>query len=105
MDFGQIIEKAFEHSDSRVRLLGNLLVLERYCNTVRQGHEAQLSVCLRYAQGLLWDYLGGCVTAADFQDFANDYFAWLLEHCVGPSIDFIRKLICGIFCGFVSGVL
>ena len=28
MDFGQIIEKAFEHSDSRMRLLGNLLVLE-----------------------------------------------------------------------------
>ncbi len=68
--------------------MGNLLVLERYCNTVQQGlaaDKAQLSVCLRYAQGLLWDYLGGHVTAADFQDFANDYYAWLLEHNVGPE--------------------
>lgn len=102
MDFGQIIEKAFEHSDSRMRLLGNLLVLERYCNTVRQGlagqgHEAKLSVCLRYAQGLLWDYLGGRIAAADFQDFANDYFAWLLEHCVGPSIDLYESLYAEYF--------
>ncbi len=47
--------------------------------------DAQLSVCFRYAQGLLWDYLGGRVTAADFQDFANDYYAWLLENNVGDS--------------------
>ena len=101
-DFGKIVEKAFAHSDSRPRLLGNLLVLERYCNTVRHGlaghgHEAQLSVCLRYAQGLLWDYLGGRVTAADFQDFANDYYAWLLEHCVGPSIDLYESLYAEYF--------
>ena len=73
IDFRNIVEKAFAHSDSRPRLLGNLLVLERYCNTVQQGltaDKAQLCVCLRYAQGLLWDYLGGRVTAADFQDFA-----------------------------------
>lgn len=53
---------------------------------MRQGlaaDKAQLCVCLRYAQGLLWDYLGGRVAAADFQDFANDYYAWLLEHNVG----------------------
>lgn len=90
MDFKKIVEKAFEHSDSRARLLGNLLVLERYCNTVQQGlaaDEAQLSVCLRYAQGLLWDYLGGRVTAADFQDFANDYYAWLLANNVGEPMD------------------
>ena len=37
MDFGKIIEKAFEYRDSRPRLLGNLLVLERYCNTVQLG--------------------------------------------------------------------
>ena len=100
MDFGKIIEKAFEYRDSRPRLLGNLLVLERYCNTVQrglEGYETQLSVCLRYAQGLLWDYLGGRVTAADFQDFANDYFAWLLEHCVGPSIDLYESLYAEYF--------
>ena len=101
-DFGKTVEKAFVHSVSRPRLLGNLLVLERYCNTVRQGlaghgHEAQLSVCLRYAQGLLWDYMGGRVTAADFQDFANDYYAWLLEHNVGPSIDLFESLYAEYF--------
>ncbi len=101
-DFGKTVEKAFVHSVSRPRLLGNLLVLERYCNTVRQGlaghgHEAQLSVCLRYAQGLLWDYLGGRVTAADFQDFANDYYARLLEHNVGPSIDLYESLYAEYF--------
>ncbi len=94
MDFGKIIEKAFEYSDSRPRLLGNLLVLERYCNTVQQGlegHETQLSVCLRYAQGLLWDYLGGRVTAADFQDFVNDYYAWFSKEGVdAPSDQFLE---------------
>ena len=88
IDFRNIVEKAFAHSDSRPRLLGNLLVLERYCNTVQQGlaaDKAQLCVCLRYARGLLWDYLGGRVAAADFQDFANDYFAWFLEHNVGSE--------------------
>lgn len=88
-DMKNIVEKAFEHSDNRLRLLGNLLILERYCNTVQQGlaaEGAQLSVCLRYAQGLLWDYLGGRVTAADFQDFANDYYAWLIECNVGESM-------------------
>ena len=88
MDFGKIIEKAFEYRDSRPRLLGNLLVLERYCNTVQLGGAPEgfcSGVCLRYAQGLLWDYLGGRVAAADFQDFANDYYAWLLEHNVGPE--------------------
>ena len=55
---------------------------------MRQGlavDKAQLCVCLRYARELLWDYLGGRVAAADFQDFANDYFAWFLEHNVGPE--------------------
>lgn len=99
MDFGKIIEKEFEYSDSRLCLLGNLLVLERYCNTVRQGlaghgHEAQLSVRLRYAKGLLWDYLCGRITAADF---ANDYYAWLLEHCVGSSIDLYESLYAEYF--------
>lgn len=100
IDFREIVEKAFEHSDNRLRLLGNLLVLERYCNTVQQGlaaDEAQLSVCLRYAQGLLWDYLGGRVKVADFQDFANDYYAWLLEHSVGPSIDLYESLYAEYF--------
>ena len=56
-----------------------------------QGHEAQLSVCLRYAQGLLWNYLGGRVTAADFQDFANDCYAWFLECNVGNSGDLFES--------------
>ena len=81
INFREIVGEAFEYSDNRLCLLGNLLILERYCNTMQQGlaaNDAQLSVCFRYAQGLLWDYLGGRVTAADFQDFANDYYAWLL---------------------------
>lgn len=89
-DFKGIVEEAFEHSDNHRRLLANLLVLERYCNTVQQGlaaDGAQLSVCFRYAQGLLWDYLGGRVTTADFQDFANDYYAWLLANNVGEPMD------------------
>lgn len=89
MDLKKVVEEAFEHSENRQRLLGNLLVLERYCNTVQQGlaaEKGQLSVCFCYARGLLWDYLGGRVTAADFQDFANDYYAWLLENNVGSSM-------------------
>lgn len=90
MDIRKIVENAFEGCDNRSRLLGNLLVLERYCNTVQQGlaaEDAQLSVCFRYAQGLLWDYLFGRVKAAEFEDFANDYYAWLLEHNVGEPME------------------
>ena len=90
MGFREIVEKAFKHSDNHLRLLGNLLILERYCNTIKQGltaNDAQLSVCFQYAQGLLWDYLGGRVTAVDFQDFANDYYAWLLEHNIGEPME------------------
>ena len=90
INFREIVGEAFEYSDNRLCLLGNLLILERYCNTVQQGlaaNDAQLSVCFQYAQGLLWDYLGGRVTAADFQDFANDYYAWLLAYAVGEPMD------------------
>lgn len=100
IDFRKIVERAFEHSDNRLRLLGNLLILERYCNTVQQGlaaNDTQLSVCFRYAQGLLWDYLNERVTAADFQDFANDYYAWLLEHNVGEPMEIPKEFYAEYF--------
>ena len=36
-DCSQLAEEAFRNCSNSARLLGNLLVLEQYCHTVRQG--------------------------------------------------------------------
>lgn len=76
----------FENSNSRSRLLGNLLIMKRYINTVQQALAAsnsKISLGLEYAEYLLWNYLEERITAVDFQDFANDYYACLLNYNVG----------------------
>lgn len=68
--FQDIVEDAFADSGSAPRLLGNLLVMERYINTIRRGLAAsgqKISSGLECADGLLWDYLEGHATPLDFQ--------------------------------------
>ena len=68
---------------SHSRLLGNLLILEPYMHTLRQGLAdlgRTVPVILQKAIDLLWDYLEGKKAVSDFQDFANNlYAAKLLE--------------------------
>ena len=83
MDFQDMAEDAFADSGSHSRLLGNLLILEPYMHTLRQGLAdlgRTVPVILQKAIDLLWDYLEGKKAVSDFQDFANNlYAAKLLE--------------------------
>ena len=88
--FLEIAEIAFKDSNNNIRLLGNLLVLERYVNTLRQGLAAKgkhLSAGLQHSIDLLWEYLEGYLTPTDFQDFANDFYTCLLAFNVGTTQD------------------
>lgn len=79
-------DHAFQYSDDRSRLLGNLLVMEQYINTLRQGLSASgktLSAGLECADSILWDYLNCRTTSAAFEDFANDYYDCLLAYNIG----------------------
>lgn len=81
--FRNMADTAFAGKDNRSRLVGNLLIIEQYVNTLRKGLSAdgrQLSTVLMNALNFLWDYVEGHTTAADFQDFANNVYASTLAH-------------------------
>ena len=60
MGFQDMVEDAFADSNSHLRLLGNLLILEPYIHTLRQGltdtGRSVSDVC-QEALDVLWDYL------------------------------------------------
>ncbi|MCI8847938.1 MAG: hypothetical protein HFF86_01500 [Oscillibacter sp.] len=88
-NFREIARDAFADKDSRCRLLGNLLVLERYIHTLEQGLRQTgkpLSKGTRSAVDQLWAYLEGHTVPADFADFANNLYACLLFYDVGESL-------------------
>ena len=83
LKFRGIAETAFKNSDNRSRLLGNLLVIERYVHTLQQGLSVtgnRPTTVLINALNLLWNYAEGAVTAIDFQDFANNIYASTLAY-------------------------
>ena len=89
-DLYHMAEGAFQDSDDRHRLLGNLLVLERYCHTLRQGlaeRGEELSPILFQGIELLWDCLESRVSPLAFQDFANSLEGCVFAHNVGTSED------------------
>ncbi|MDE7200491.1 MAG: hypothetical protein K2O91_00975 [Lachnospiraceae bacterium] len=84
------IDHAFKGSDNHLRLLGNLLVMEQYINTLRQGLAASgktLSTGLECAYSMLWDYLNDRISPTAFEEFANDYYDCLLAYNVGTTTD------------------
>ena len=89
MDFQDIAHDAFADSNSHSRLLGNLLILEPYMHTLRQGLANQgrtLPTILQKAIDPLWGYLEGKKAVSDFQDFANNLYAATLDYNVGEEI-------------------
>lgn len=103
LEFHDMIEDAFADSDNHSRLLGNLLIMERYTNTLCQGLKAQdkkLSFGVQKAMDLLWDYLNNRIIPADFQDFANDLYTCFLAFNIGTKDDepeeFCNKYFNGI---------
>ena len=89
MGFQDMAEDAFADSSSHLRLLGNLLILEPYIHTLRQGladtGRSVSDVC-QEALDILWDYLEGKNAVSDFEDFANNLYAATLNYDVGEEI-------------------
>ncbi len=88
-EFCGMAEKAFDGQGTGVRLLGNLLLLEAYINTIRRGLEKQdTSLCPLIPKGLemLTSYLDGRVEAASFRDFASNLYACVLHYNTGEEI-------------------
>lgn len=89
-EFLKIVENIFNNSDNDIRLLANLLVMERYVHTLCQGlrdRGKNLSLGLISSIDLLWNYLEGNIALIDFQDFANDFYASLLAWNIGRVED------------------
>ena len=88
-NFQDMIENAFADRDNRSRLLGNLLVMELCTNTLRQGLDAEgepFPTVIQRSMDLLWDCLNGRTEPADFQEYANNLYACILEHDVGEEV-------------------
>ena len=81
--FRDIAETAFQNSDTCSRLLGNLLVIERYVHTLQQGllikGKSPTPVLLN-ALDILWSYVEEGITVTEFQDFANNMYASTLAY-------------------------
>lgn len=89
LEFGTMVEQAFAKEDQRRRLLGNLLILEPYVHTLRQGLEQKgETLCPLVQQGLdrLWGYLEHPEITEEFQQFANALFACVLDYNTGEGL-------------------
>ncbi len=75
LQFRELAEDAFQGKALYSWLLGNLLVMESYVQTLRQGLAAkgkQPAVMVSDTLERLWDCLEGRTTPMDCQDFANN---------------------------------
>ena len=89
LQFRELAEKSFHSKDLSSWLLGNLLVIESYVRTLREGLAVdgkQLTVMIPYSLDRLWDCLEGRTTPIDCQDFANNLWASTLCYNVGEEI-------------------
>ncbi len=87
--FRDMADSAFSGKDNRSRLLGNLLIIEQYVNTLKIGLSAdgkQLSTVLVSTLDFLWDYTERNASVADFQDFANNVCASAFAHGTGEAL-------------------
>lgn len=101
LNFREMVQEAFAESDNRTCLLGNLLVLEEYVHTIGDGleNDVPLSIVLKEAIDILWNYLDGNTTFNDFQDFANNLFACVLAFNVGEDLTEKQQNFCQKYFG------
>lgn len=73
-EFRNLVKNAFASCNNEQRILGNLLVLTRYRNTLQQGLSWEgkaISLGLQSAIELLWDFLERNICPLEFADFFN----------------------------------
>lgn len=89
LKFRDMADAAFAGKGNQARLLANLLVLEPYVHTLRQGLEARgraLPDMVQQVLDLLWRCLWEEENAPDFEALANNFYAATLRYNVGEEI-------------------
>lgn len=84
-----LAEAALKDSSHKVHVLANVLLLEQYFNTWRQGLQKEgkeLAPVVSITMELLWDYLFGTKTPSEFDSYANCLYAGTLEDLVGEEL-------------------
>ncbi len=87
--FRDMLEDAFSGSSNHARLLANLLMLEQFTCTVRQGMASTgmgLPAAIGQSFALLWNTLEGKNTPVEYEDLANNLWACTLHYNVGEEI-------------------
>ncbi len=89
LDFTQIVSNAFGNGENQT-LLGNLLVMSRYINTVHtymSSNGDEISPGILKAYNILWDCLEGKISAADYEAFANYLLGVMSNYNTGSDYD------------------
>ncbi len=89
-DFCDTAYAAFSERDERCKLLGNLLLMARFINAVRQAFDANgedLSKGITKAYDTLWDYLEGKTRTTEFEEFANNLNGFYSNCSLGTDFD------------------
>lgn len=88
-NFGRLANDTFQNKSNQLRILGNLLVLEQYFNTLCQAMTAKSEEPIPIVHetiDMLWDYLYGKIEIHDFEDLANNIYACVLSYMVGEEL-------------------
>lgn len=84
-----LVEAALKESSHEVHVLANVLLLEQYFNTWRQGLQQEgkeLAPVVSKTMELLWDYLFETKKPSEFENYANYLYACTLEYLVGEEL-------------------
>ena len=87
--FPQMTRSAFAERNNRTKLLAHLLILEPYVHTLRLAlaeRDEQPSEEMERGMELLWGYLEGTASLADFEDFANNLFSATVHYNTGEEL-------------------
>ena len=88
-EFSKMAEEAFANQNNKTCLLGHLLLLKAYTNTVQHGLKAQGKMLFSLIQqwiDFLSGYMEGSMEPNEFQDFASNLYACVLEHNTGEEL-------------------
>lgn len=95
LGFDSMVESAFQESSEHSRLLGNLLIIEQYAHTLRQGLSVEgekPSATLQQSIDFIWKYLENDLKLKDFESFANNLYASTLAYNVGEVLTDTQKV-------------
>lgn len=88
-EFREMVEEAFAEQNDKTRLLGHLLLLEAYTNTVHCGlkaQERQLFPLIQQGLDFLSGYMEETTEPNEFLEFASNLYACVLLNNTGEEL-------------------